>query len=55
MYKYGHWISKVKINPDEYFGFVYLIHCLINGKKYIPNCPEGMFAPVIQYNLEYTS
>jgi predicted phosphoadenosine phosphosulfate sulfurtransferase len=35
MYKYGHWISKVKINPDEYFGFVYLIHCLINGKKYI--------------------
>lgn len=34
-YKYGHWVSDVKVNPEEHFGFVYLIHCLINNKKYI--------------------
>ena len=34
-YRYGHWISPVKIDPDQYFGFVYLIRCLITNKKYI--------------------
>ena len=35
MYKYGHWISKVKINPEEDFGFIYLIRCNITGRSYI--------------------
>ena len=34
-YKYGHWISKEKIDPDKYFGFIYLIRCQITGKQYI--------------------
>lgn len=35
MYKYGHWLSKTKINPEEYFGFVYLIRCKITKRGYI--------------------
>ena len=35
MYKYGHWISKEKIDPEESFGFVYLIRCVITGRSYI--------------------
>ncbi len=34
-YKYGHWVSRVKINPEEYFGFVYQITNLITQRKYI--------------------
>ena len=32
---YGHWTYKEEFNPDEYFGFIYLITNKITGKKYI--------------------
>lgn len=31
----GHWTYSSNFNPDEYFGFVYLITCKSNGKMYI--------------------
>ena len=34
-YKYGHWISDIEFNSNDYFGFVYKITNKINNKKYI--------------------
>lgn len=31
----GHWIYHRAINTDEWYGFVYLITSLLNGKQYI--------------------
>lgn len=35
MIDYGHWKIPFEFNPDEYFGFVYLIENTTNGKQYI--------------------
>ncbi|AZV02306.1 hypothetical protein Arno18_120 [Pectobacterium phage Arno18] len=33
---YGHWQSEVgEFNPDDYFGFLYLVYCKENKKFYI--------------------
>lgn len=32
---FGHWRYWGDINVDESFGFVYLITCLVTGKKYL--------------------
>ena len=31
----GHWLYKKKLNPEDFFGFVYEIICYETGKKYI--------------------
>lgn len=30
----GHWVSKLPINPSEYFGFLYCIHNIPTGQYY---------------------
>lgn len=35
MKTYGHWQSNLSFKPDDYFGFIYQIYCLRNGKEYI--------------------
>jgi hypothetical protein len=31
----GHWSYRHQMNPEKYFGFVYLITCTTNGMSYI--------------------
>lgn len=35
MNKYGHWETTLNLDPENYFGFVYLITNLKTGKGYI--------------------
>lgn len=32
---YGHWITKIEFNPDDYTGFVYLVTNVLTEQKYI--------------------
>jgi len=32
---YGHWITKIEFNPDDYIGFVYLVINVLTDQKYI--------------------
>ncbi len=34
-YQYGHWISNIEFNSNEYFGFIYRITNKTNNRKYI--------------------
>ena len=33
--KYGHWKTKTQFNPEQYFGFIYLITNKLSGMWYI--------------------
>jgi hypothetical protein len=32
---YGHWIIQEKFNPEDYFGFIYLVTNILTNQKYI--------------------
>jgi hypothetical protein len=52
---YGHWITKVEFNPDDFTGFVYLVINVLTGQKYIGKKNFRVNTRTTENWQEYTS